>query len=120
MARYYLVPNEIDKEKMKSLGLSKAPSYLYEGLFNMPNRGVTDWNNTTGKEYYLIIVDDKVDMSELEKQTDVKKIDTTFLTKENVSSVLNVSIAASKPTRDELEKLVIKWLTGEEKTLREI
>ncbi|OQB05255.1 MAG: hypothetical protein BWY21_02042 [Parcubacteria group bacterium ADurb.Bin216] len=117
MARYYLIPNETDEKKLKSFGVTRCPKYLYEGYLGSA-RGVTDWNNVTGKEYYIIIIDDdKQDMTELEKQSDVKKIDATYLTKENVSS-LGISVVASKPSQDELEKMVVKWLTGSEKTLR--
>lgn len=114
MARYYLIPNETDKDKLK--GMRRCPKHL--DIIGSA-RGVTDWNNTTGKEYYLVIVeDDKQDMKKLEECSDVKKIDETFLTKETVASVLGVSILAIKPSQDDLEKLVVKWLTGDEKTLR--
>lgn len=114
MARYYLIPYETDKEKIQ--GFDRCPKYL--DLLGT-SRGVTDWDRITGKEYYLVIIeDDKQDMKKLEECSDVKKIDATFLTKENVASLLSVSIAASKPSQDDLEKLVVKWLTGDEKTLR--
>lgn len=114
MARYYLIPNETDKEKMR--GMNRCPKYL--DLIGTA-RGVTDWNNTTGKEYYLVIIeDDKQDMAKLEEYSDVKKIDTSFLTKENIVSTLGVSILSAKPSQDDLEKSLVKWLTGDEKTLR--
>lgn len=117
MARYYLVPNETDKDKMR--GMKRCPKYLHEGLIGTA-RGVTDWNNTTGKEYYLVIIeDDKQDMKKLEECSDVKKIDTTFLTKTNIES-LGISVLSTKPSQDDLEKLLVKWLTGDEKTLRAI
>jgi hypothetical protein len=113
MARYYLIPNETDKEKMR--GMNRCPKYL--DLIGTA-RGVTDWNNTTGKKYYLVVIeDDKQDMKKLEECSDVKKIDTTFLTKTNIES-LGVSVLSTKPSQDDLEKLLVKWLTGDEKTLR--
>jgi hypothetical protein len=115
MARYYLIPNETDKDKLK--GMRRCPKYL--DLMGAA-RGVTDWNKTTGKEYYLVIVeDDKQDMKKLEECSDVKKIDTTFLTKTNIES-LGISVLSTKPSQDDLEKLLVKWLTGDEKTLRTI
>lgn len=115
MARYYLIPNETDKEKMREM--ERCPKYV--DLLGTA-RGITDWNKTTGKEYYIIVIEnDKQDMSKLEKQSDIKKIDTTFLTKTSIES-LGVSILSANPSQDDLEKLLIKWLTGDEKTLRTI
>jgi hypothetical protein len=114
MARYYLIPYETDKNKLGGSGF--APKYTeYLGK----SRGVTDWENRTGNKYYIVIIDDdKQDMSTLEKQADVLKIDVTNLTKKKIST-LGISVSKS-PTWVELQTKLTYWLIGEQKRMDEL
>jgi hypothetical protein len=117
MARYYLVPFEMDKDIKSRLGYTngQCPKYLAE-LGNA--KGVISLDEA-GKPYYIIVIeDDKQDMSKFESHAEVKKLDSKF-EKIGLESVgIDTSAMKAIPSVDEIEQELTKWLINETKTLR--
>ena len=116
MARYYLVPFETDKEIKEKFGFidGQCPKYFDE-LGNA--RGIISLDEDK-KPYYIIIIDDKQDMSKLESHIDIKKLDSRFKKTDLQSIGIDISTMRAIPTEDEIEQKLTEWLIRDSRTLR--
>ena len=111
MARYYLVPSEDESEARRKFGCENAPQYLQ--YISGEVRGITDFYKKTGRKFYVLVVNDKEDLTEFEKQPGVIKLDESF-NKSKLQDVIGTKISKNL-TQEEIEQRLIEWITGESK-----
>jgi len=110
--RYYLIPLELDPAKRPS-GCEVAPKYL--DLIG------TCWGippaNAAKGPYYIVLVPNEANVTQLEKQADVVKLDATFDKTKLAAVGVDTSKIGVSPTQTAIEGALTKWLTGAERDL---
>jgi len=121
MIRYYLTPFETDEGKMIA---DAQPLYL--DIFGKANGLIPKSLKQTGsvvtewlREYYIVRVERKEESeyAEIEKLTDIIRLDANTELSKLTALGIDTSLVAN---RDDMDKVVTKWLIDEERILSEV
>ena len=126
MFRYYLIPFETDPAK-KIPGCTAQPKYinLFGKASSLQPKPVEREGHIVTKykqNYYIVRMDKELpeDFDEIEKMPDVIRLDASTEISKLISAGIGTTGLIDISPREEKDRAVTKWLTGEERVLSEV
>lgn len=108
--KYYIIPYVEPTSEMPFI----RPKYFDK--IGLGAKGIIS-QNKADRKFYILLIPDTTDTTELEAYADVRKLDDKNLTWQKLSAV-GVTGVSSSSTKDQLEEALCEWLINEKRTLR--